>query len=89
MGYEVIGGVKSRTLRVLWMLEEIGQPYTHVPALPQSDEVTRFSPAGKIPLLVADGVPISDSVAIMTYLGDRHGALTYRRAASTGRGRTA
>ena len=77
MGYEVIGGVKSRTLRVLWMLEEIGQPYTHVPALPQSDEVTRFSPAGKIPLLVADGVPISDSVAIMTYLGDRHGALTY------------
>ena len=26
---------------------------------------------------MADGVPITDSVAIMTFLGDRHGALTH------------
>jgi len=75
--YKVIGAVKSRTMRVLWMLEEIGAPYEHVAAAPRSDEVTRFNPAGKVPVLVADGVPVTDSVAIMTFLGDRHQALTH------------
>jgi len=77
MGYTVIGNVKSRALRVLWTLEELGLDYDHVDAPPQSDEVTRISPAGKVPVLVADGVPITDSVAIMTFLADRHGALTF------------
>jgi glutathione S-transferase len=75
--YKVIGSVKSRTMRVLWMLEEIGVPYDHVAAAPRSEEVTRFNPAGKVPVLIADGVPITDSVAIMTFLGDRHDALTH------------
>jgi glutathione S-transferase len=48
-----------------------------VAAAPRSDEVTRFNPAGKVPVLIADGVPITDSVAIMTFLGDRHDALTH------------
>jgi glutathione S-transferase len=77
MTYKVIGGIKSRTLRVLWTLEELGLEYDHVPALPRSDDVTRFSPAGKIPVLVVDHVPITDSVAIMTYLADKHAALTF------------
>jgi glutathione S-transferase len=75
--YRVIGGTKSRTLRVLWMLAEIGQPYTHVPSAPRSDDVKSFNPAGKIPVLVSDGVPITDSVAIMTFLADRHDRLTF------------
>ena len=75
--YKVIGSVKSRTIRVLWMLEEIGVPYEHVPAAPRSEEVTRFNPAGKVPVLVVDHTPITDSVAIMTYLADRHGQLTH------------
>lgn len=75
--YKVIGGIKSRTLRVLWALEEMGVPYEHVPAPPRSDEVTAFNPAGKIPVLVTEGVPITDSVAIMTFLADKHGQLTY------------
>jgi glutathione S-transferase len=77
MGYTVIGNVKSRALRVLWTLEELGLDYEHVDAPPRSEEVTRISPAGKVPVLVADGVPITDSVAIMTFLADRHGALTF------------
>jgi len=75
--YKIIGSVKSRTMRVLWMLEEIGVPYDHVAAAPRSDEVTRFNPAGKVPVLIVDHTPITDSVAIMTYLGDRHQALTH------------
>jgi len=77
MGYTLIGNVRSRALRVLWTLEELGLDYEHVDAPPRSEDVTRFSPAGKVPVLVADGVPITDSVAIMTYLADRHGALSF------------
>ncbi len=75
--YEVIGTRASRTLRVLWMLEEIGQPYTHLPAGPRSDEARAANPSGKVPALRVEGDVITDSVAIMTYLGDHHGALTY------------
>jgi glutathione S-transferase len=77
MGYTLIGAVKSRAFRVLWTLEELGLDYEHIDAAPQSEEVTRISPAGKVPVLVVDGVPITDSVAIMTYLADRHAALTF------------
>jgi glutathione S-transferase len=75
--YTVIGTVKSRALRVIWMLEELGQPYDHVPAGPRSEDAQRHNPSGKIPALLVDGQPITDSVAIMTFLGDRHGALTF------------
>lgn len=75
--YQVIGTVQSRAMRVLWMLEELGQPYEHIAAAPRSDGVMAFNPAGKIPVLVADGVPITDSTAIITYLADKHGALTF------------
>lgn len=75
--YTVIGTVKSRTLRVLWMLEELGQPYDHVAAPPRSEGVTALNPAGKVPVLVVDGTPITDSTAIIQFLADRHGALTH------------
>ncbi|KZY47999.1 glutathione S-transferase [Roseovarius sp. HI0049] len=75
--YKVIGSRASRGLRVLWMLEELGQPYEHVPAKPRSDEALAANPSGKIPALEVEGRTITDSVAIMTYLADRHGALTY------------
>jgi glutathione S-transferase len=75
--YTVIGTSKSRALRVLWTLEELGEPYEHVAAAPRSDEARRHSPSGKIPALVVDGQAITDSVAIMTFLADRHGALTF------------
>lgn len=75
--YQVIGTGKSRALRVLWMLEELGQPYQHVPVNAHSEGVTSFNPAGKVPVLVVDSTPITDSTAILTYLADHHGALTH------------
>ncbi|MDO5657585.1 MAG: glutathione S-transferase family protein [Paracoccus sp. (in: a-proteobacteria)] len=76
--YQVIGITKSRTFRVLWMLEELGQDYTHISALPQSPGVTAFNPAGKVPVLIENGTPITDSTAILQYLADKHGALTHK-----------
>ncbi len=75
--YTVIGTARSRALRVLWMLEELGLSYEHIPAGPRSEGARRHNPSGKIPALLVDGVAITDSVAIMTYLADRHGALTH------------
>ena len=75
--YKVIGGVKSRTLRVLWMLEELGVDYGHVVASPRSDEVREHNPSGKVPVLLVDGEALTDSMAILSFLGDRHGKLTH------------
>jgi len=74
--YRVIGTVKSRTFRVLWMLEELGQEYELVPAVPRSDKARQYNPLGKIPALVDGDDILTDSVAIMTYLADKHGGVT-------------
>lgn len=74
--YRVIGTVKSRAFRVMWMLEELGQEYEVVPAAPRSDEARQYNPLGKIPALVDGDEVLTDSVAIMTYLADKHGGLT-------------
>ena len=76
--YTVIGHPASRVIRVLFALEELGQPYDLIPATPRSDEVLALNPSGKIPVLkTEDGDVIGDSVAIVTYLADKHGALTH------------
>lgn len=75
--YTVIGTSKSRSLRVLWLLEELELPYRHIPANPHGEGVIEFNPAGKVPVLIDDGTPITDSTAILTYLADRHGSFTY------------
>lgn len=74
--YTVVGATKSRAFRVMWMLEELGQPYEQVPAGPRSDEARKYNPSGKIPALVDGDEVLTDSVAIMTYLADKHGMLT-------------
>lgn len=73
---KVIGSPRSRALRVLWLLEEIGEPYEHVPAGPRSPEVFEVSPLGKVPVLVDGDLVVPDSTAIMTYLADKFGKLT-------------
>ncbi|MEP2642472.1 glutathione S-transferase family protein [Roseobacter sp.] len=74
--YTVIGATKSRALRVLWALQEMGEPYTHIPAAPRSDDAHAHNPLGKIPALIDGDAVITDSMAILTYLADKHGKLT-------------
>ncbi|SMX46356.1 glutathione S-transferase family protein [Actibacterium lipolyticum] len=75
--YTVIGTVNSRALRVLWMLEELEQPFEHVMAGPRSDDVMAANPSGKVPVLLDEAEAITDSAAILTYLADKHGALSF------------
>lgn len=75
--YTVVGNPRNRSLRVMWMLEELGQDWTLESVSPQSERMLSVNPTGKAPTLLVDGAPIPDSVAILTFLGDRHGALTH------------
>ncbi|ALV26806.1 glutathione S-transferase family protein [Pannonibacter sp. Q-1] len=75
--YKVIGSPRSRAVRIYWMLEELGQPYDIVPAAPHSPEVLALNPGGKIPVLLDGDAVLTDSVAIIQYLADKHGACTF------------
>jgi glutathione S-transferase len=75
--YTVIGSLQTRALRVVWMLEELGQPYTLDPKRPRDPAVIALNPSGKVPVLVDDGTPIFDSVAICQYLADKHDRFTF------------
>ena len=75
--YQIVGNASTRAGRVLWMLEELGLPYEHIPAKPSSEAAFAHNPAGKVPILIDGGTPITDSTAILQYLADKHGALTF------------
>jgi len=75
--YKIIGYPRTRAMRVIWMLEELGEPYELNPALPHSDAVTSLTPDGKVPILVTNGTALTDSVAICTYLADKSGRFTF------------
>ena len=75
--YDLYGQPKTRTMRTLWLLEELGVPYTLYPVAPRSPEAMAVSPGGKVPLLMTTDGPIPDSVAQMSYLADTHGAFTH------------
>ncbi len=74
--YTIVGKPGTRLTRVSWMLEELGQNYEIEMALPRSDEIKKYNPSGKVPVLIdshgGDDVAIIDSAAICTYLADRH-----------------
>jgi glutathione S-transferase len=66
----------SRSSIILWMLEELGQPY-QVKVLDGKAGDNRqpaylaINPMGKVPAIDHDGIIITESGAIATYLADR------------------
>ena len=73
----VVGTPPSRTFRVLWALEEMGLDYTRQADHAQSDPVFALNPLGQIPILKDGDQVLTDSLAILHYLADRNGQLTY------------
>lgn len=68
----------SSATRVHWALEELGIPFEKVrvdlaAGEQRKPEYLALNPNGKVPLLVADGAPIFESLAILLYLGERYG----------------
>ena len=71
----------TRTLRAHWALHELGLDYQTEPVLSRSGqtetaEYRRLDPRGKIPVLDDGGFIVTESAAIVTYLGERYGTET-------------
>lgn len=73
----VFGGQTSRSLRVVWLLEEMGLPYRvqQVDMLAEAPDagLLAVNPAYYIPALQDGEVTMVESIAIMEYLMARHG----------------
>ncbi len=69
---EVVGSKGSRITRVMWMLEELGLPYSLRPAKPGSTEARALNPTGRVPVLIDGDLVLADSAAICLYLGEKH-----------------
>lgn len=70
--YQAVGSPGSRVGRVIWMLEELGEPYEFVKVGLRSPEIHALNPSGKGPVLVDGDLVVADSAAICVYLADRH-----------------
>lgn len=71
--YRAVGSRGSRVSRVLWMLEELGEPYEFVDVKLRSPEAYALNPSGKVPVLIDGELVVTDSAAICVYLADKHG----------------
>ena len=73
---KLYGQSKSRASRSLWMLEEIGLEYEHVPVRPHTQsrqaDYLRINPNGHIPSLDDDGFILWESLAINIYLAEKY-----------------
>jgi len=73
----VFGGQTSRSLRVVWLMEEMGLPYRvrQVDMLAEGEdaEFLAVNPARYIPVMLDGDVTMVESIAIMEYLMARYG----------------
>ena len=79
---KIWGAGTSRTLRPIWVAEELGLEYELMPIAPRSGETkteqfTDLNRKQKIPFLVDGAVKLSESVAICRYLLDAYKAVIF------------
>src|SRR3974377_1625126 len=77
MMLQLYGNPRSRAMRCLWMLEEMGKPYQLVEkstraADLQSAEYLRLNPNARIPTLVDGDLALWESMAINLYLAQKY-----------------
>jgi glutathione S-transferase len=78
----VYGSAKSRALRTLWMVGELGLEYDHKDYLPRAPETKApefraLNANGRVPVIDDDGFILSESMAINFYLAKKHGSPLY------------
>jgi glutathione S-transferase len=74
---QLYGNPRSRAIRCLWMLEEVGQPYQLVDKSLRADDLQsadylRLNPNARIPTLVDGDVVLWESMAINLYLAQKY-----------------
>src|SRR5688572_11372754 len=78
----IYGSAKSRTLRVLWMVGELGLQYEQKDWLPRAPETRTpeyraLNPNARVPTVDDDGFILSESMAINFYLAKKHKSPLY------------
>jgi glutathione S-transferase len=76
------GSARSRGIRVLWMLGELGVKFDHKDWLPRAPETRTpeyraLNPNGRVPTIDDDGFILSESMAINFYLAKKHKSPLY------------
>lgn len=77
MSIELLHHPYSRASTVVWMLEEVGAPYSMrfvniMKGEQKSPEVLALNPMGKLPVLVDGDAVVTETAAIGLYLADRY-----------------
>ena len=72
---KVFHSPRSRSLRVIWMAEEMGLTYEVEPAslMAPSEAFLKANPTRTLPVLVDGDTVITESIAILQYLGTKYG----------------
>ena len=86
--YTLYGCPRTRSVRVAWALEELGLPYEYKLVNPRKGEqrsvdFLALNPAGKVPTLLTEMGPMSESAAIVFWLMDKHGQQEFMPALGT------
>lgn len=78
----IYGSARSRAVRVLWMVHELGLAYEHkdwAPRSPdtQTPEYRALNANARVPTIDDDGFILSESMAINMYLAKKHKSALY------------
>src|SRR5262249_46286990 len=78
----IYGSARSRTVRVLWMVGELGLKYEQMDWLPRAPETRtpdyrKLNANGRVPTIDDDGFILSESMAINFYLAKKHKSALY------------
>ena len=76
-GLRIYGIARTRAFRALWIAEEVGLDYEHLPieigdAGASAPEFRKLNPNGRLPFIVDDGFVLFESLAITLYLAKKH-----------------
>ncbi len=74
----IYGIARTRAFRVLWMAEDLGLDYDHIPieigpAGARKPEYLAINPNGRLPAIDEAGFTLWESLAITLYLAKKHG----------------
>lgn len=75
MGYLLFYAPGTASLAVHWMLIELGVPFEAEAVdikAERSAAYLKLNPSGRVPTLVVDGAPVSESAALLMLLAERH-----------------
>ena len=62
----------SRSLRIVWLMEELNEPYeVERVSLPLDEALRKKNPEGTLPFIEDDGIIMAESIAILQYITGR------------------